>query len=72
MNSNVSLFQYTFANRSLLFADKLTMAQKIIKAICFDEKKNCCDHFIVPTEAREHFTIFFSIIYPKFDIPSKK
>lgn len=39
MNSNISLFQYTFANRSLLFADELSMAWKIIKAICFDEKK---------------------------------
>lgn len=73
MNSNISLFQYTFANRSLLFADELSMAWKIIKAICFDEKKKtCCDHFIALTETRDHFTIFFSIIYPKFDILSKK
>lgn len=35
-------------------------------------KKTCCDHFIALREARDHFTIFFSIIYPKFDILSKK
>lgn len=72
MNSNISLFQYTFRNQSLLFADELSMAWKIIKAICFDEEKTCCDHFIALTEARDHFTIFLSIIYPKFDILSKK
>lgn len=34
-----SYSQYTFANRSLLFANELTMAWKIIRAICFDGKE---------------------------------
>lgn len=61
MNSNVSLLLYTFANRSLLFADELTMAwKKTLKPSAWVKGGTCCDHLIVFTMTVDHATIFLT------------